>query len=510
MVNKSILVIIVLSLLNLRLTICKHFHLNNMISRNITKAASVVFLTPNDLKSVHQLNELSEFKLNTVNRKGWLLESNRNYVFKIFLMLENIYLNVTKTKFPIVLEDIFYIFLTKSNKHCDDYYSYNHIPIVINTNITKRTPKYFIYEGEFEISIRHVINEPYYICLQNGLSDELEFLHQGSEYWLVFITYEDYLPKWLEIVVYIILVLLAAIFNGLNLGLMSLTVEELKLLMKTSDSLRERKYAEKILPLRQNGNFLLCSILISTTLASSASTLLLDHLTDGILAGILSTIILCIISEVIPQSICSKYSLPIGSYSRNFTYLFLYLTSPISYPFSKIIDFVLGKELPTEFSREKIKELIKYCKVLKDKECKIIEGALNFKNKTVNDVMVKLDDVFMLEEDSKLDFNTMLCIHNSGYSRIPVYEKSRDQLIGWFHVKDLCLIDSNDQIPLRDFMKMFKRKVAVSYVTDKLIDMFEVFRHGETHLAFVIQIVQDEEKDPYAKCIGFIFFYFAF
>jgi len=508
MINKIILITVIFILINLNLSKCKHHNLININSLNNTREASkIIYLVPKESNEIYQINELSEFKFNTVNRKGWLLESNKNYNFKIFLKLENVYLNSTQKAgfvYPVLLEELYYIYFTKSDIHCDDFRSHTHVPIVISHNITKRSPKYFIYEGEFETTLSHLSNEAYYICLQNSLSSEFEFLHQGTEYWLTFITYEDYLSKWQEIIFYILLVCLAAVFNGLNLGLMSWSVEELNIIMKTSDSMRERKYAENILPLRKNGNFLLCAILISTTLTSSASTLLLDDLTDGILAGILSTLILCIFSEVLPQSIFSKYSLPITSYFRYFTYLFLYLTAPISYPFSKIIDCVLGKELPTECSRDKIKELIKYCKVLNDHECKILTGALDFKNRTVFDVMVKLDDVFMLEEDIKLNFDTMLCIHNSGYSRIPVYKKYRNQLIGWFHVKDLSLIDSNDELPLKDFMKMFKRKVAISYTTDKLIDMFEVFRIGETHLAFVIEIIQDEDVDPYPKCIGII------
>jgi metal transporter CNNM len=479
------------------------FLLNLLAScdNKINSTQSIIFLVPKNSKDIYQLNEESQFKLNKVERKGWLIKSNQNYIFNIFLKLQ-IPKNTTTNTWQH-LDDVIYIYFTNSNKDCDDFTSYTHIPIVINKNITKTTPKNFIYQGEFELSLRHTTNKPYYICLQNILNiNEYEFIHQSTDYWLTFITFEDYLPKWLEIVIYIILVLLAAIFNGLNLGLMSLSVEELKILMKTSDSMKERKYAENILPLRKNGNFLLCSILLSITLTMSVSTLLLDNLTDGLLAGILSTLILCLVGEILPQSICSKYSLPIGSYSRKFTYFFLYLTSPVSYPFSKIIDWVLGKELPTEYNRDKIKELIKECKVLKDKECTIITGALDFKNKSVKDVMVKLDDVFMLEKDTKLDFDTMLCIHNSGFSRVPVYKKFKEDIIGWFHVKDLSLIDSNDELPLSDFMNMFKRKVGYCYDTDKLIDMFEIFRRGETHLAFVYKFVAEQKK--YEKCIGII------
>ena len=152
-------------LLNLNLSKCKH-HDSLDGTRETSK---IVYLVPKESNKVYQINEFCELKFNKINRKGWLLESNKNYIFKIFLKLENIYFNATqKVNNPILLEDLNYIYFTKSDKDCDDFTSHTHVPIIISQNITKRMPKYFIYEGEFETAIRHVTDEPYYICLQNS------------------------------------------------------------------------------------------------------------------------------------------------------------------------------------------------------------------------------------------------------------------------------------------------------------------------------------------------------
>ena len=64
---------------------------------------------------------------------------------------------------------------------------------------------------------------------------------------------------------------------------MSLDNTELQIIMKTG-SKNERKYASKIAPIRQTGNFLLCSLLLGNVLVNNSLTLLLDSLTSGAVA----------------------------------------------------------------------------------------------------------------------------------------------------------------------------------------------------------------------------------
>jgi metal transporter CNNM len=59
-------------------------------------------------------------------------------------------------------------------------------------------------------------------------------------------------------------------------------------------------------------------------------------------------------------------------------------------------------------------------------------------------------------------------------------------------------------MPVKALLDHYNHKVTFCYKDDKLDEMFEKFRLGETHLAFVIEIVQDEDKDPYNRCVGII------
>lgn len=85
---------------------------------------------------------------------------------------------------------------------------------------------------------------------------------------------------------------------------------------------------------------------------------------------------------------------------------------------------------------------------------KLLSGALEYSSKHVRDVMTPLDRVYMIEASTRLGFDNMLDIYKSGYTRIPVYEGSRQKIIGILYVKDLILVDPDDEIEVRWMPRM--------------------------------------------------------
>lgn len=78
---------------------------------------------------------------------------------------------------------------------------------------------------------------------------------------------------------------------------------ELKILCNTGEQ-KEREYARIIQPVRNHGNFLLCSILLGNVLVNSTFTIILDGLTSGLVAVVMSTIAIVLFGEITPQVCC--------------------------------------------------------------------------------------------------------------------------------------------------------------------------------------------------------------
>lgn len=324
----------------------------------------------------------------------------------------------------------------------------------------------------------------YYLCVKYERGDELSWIHQGENYLIRFKAEPKattFLPLWLQITFIILLLCLSGLFSGLNLGLMALDKTELKIIERCGSS-NEKKYAKVISPLRTRGNFLLCTLLLGNVLVNNSLTILLDNITNGLIAVIGATAFIVCFGEIIPQAVCSRHGLAVGAKTRFITYMFMIITFPLSFPISLLLDKVLGEEIGQVYNREKLQELIRVTKdfsALDDDEVNIISGALTLTKKTVGDIMTRIEDVFMLEyNDCILNFETMSEIMKRGYSRIPVYENDKSNIVALLNIKDLALIDPDDNTTLKTVCKFYQHHLIFVFDDHRLDQMLQDFRQG--------------------------------
>ncbi|KAI4816920.1 hypothetical protein KUCAC02_009220 [Chaenocephalus aceratus] len=315
------------------------------------------------------------------------------------------------------------------------------------------------------------------------------------------------LPLWLQCILISFLLVLSGMFSGLNLGLMALDPMELRIVQSCGTE-KEKKYARKIEPIRSKGNYLLCSLLLGNVLVNTTLTILLDDLIgSGLGAVVASTVGIVIFGEIVPQALCSRHGLAVGANTIMVTKFFMLLTFPVSFPVSKLLDVLLGQEIGTVYNREKLVGMLRVTEPYNDlvkEELNMIQGALELRNKTVEDVMTPIGDCFMIQADAVLDFNTMSEIMESGYTRIPVYDDEKSNIMDILYVKDLAFVDPDDCTTLKTITKFYNHPVHFVFHDTKLDAMLEEFKKGKSHLAIVQKVNNEGEGDPFYEVLGLV------
>jgi metal transporter CNNM len=291
------------------------------------------------------------------------------------------------------------------------------------------------------------------------------------------------------------LILLSALFSGLTLGLFSLNKTALERKIKLGN-----EEAKKVYTVRKNGNLLLCTLLIGNSAVNSAIAIFLGSIAGGVVAGIMATSLIVIFGEILPQAVFSRKALLLGAKSAWLVKVFIFVFYPISAPLAWLLDKMLGEELSTVWSKKEIKEIVKYHEdhpdsIIDEDEERIMLGALSYSEKTAGDVMTPKPVVYLLNGQSTLTKELIFEIRDKGYSRIPVYDKHSDTIVGVLFAKDLLGLDlSKKTIKIADVQEK-KTPLKVKELT-KLDDLLDLMVKKKRHITVVY--------DQYNSFIGIV------
>ncbi|KAL8578665.1 hypothetical protein ACOMHN_007123 [Nucella lapillus] len=142
--------------------------------------------------------------------------------------------------------------------------------------------------------------------------------------------------------------------------------------------------------------------------------------------------------------------------------------------------------------------------VLQNEEANIISGALQLANKQVEDVMTKIEDVYMLNMNTVLDFEMMSEILQSGYTRVPVYDGDITNIVNILNTKELALIDPDDNTPVKTVCRFYDHRPLFVDYDLKLDAMLQDFLQGSSHMAMVQKLQNEGDCDPYYENVGVV------
>ncbi len=227
------------------------------------------------------------------------------------------------------------------------------------------------------------------------------------------------------------------------------------------------KGKEQVLKFLQNPEYLLAVTLVGTNLCVVTNTALTTAFLLKALGnkGELVSIfclppILLIFGEVIPKSICRRYAdyiAPKLAYSLKIASFFL---TPLVFIFARITKTVLSslgaKDLEKKpfFTKEELRFLIQKDELeinLSPKERNLLNRLFSFTEKEVKKAMIPLVEVVSIPETATIA-EAIELFSRYHYSRLPVYRKRVDQIIGIIHFFDILFVKDTQQ-PIKPYIK---------------------------------------------------------
>ena len=310
------------------------------------------------------------------------------------------------------------------------------------------------------------------------------------------------MDDWFSYILLVILIALSAFFSASETAYT--TVNKIRLQNYVDAGSKKAKTA---LFIAENYDRTLTTILIGNNIvnigASSIATLLFVKLfgpSGAAISTAVMTILILIFGEVLPKSFAKESSEKFAlAFSRPLRIL-MTVFWPVVFLFiqlkkvAKHISPIKEEETPTVTEQELkfIVESIEDEGVLEKQESELVQHALEFDEKTVQEVLTPRVDMTTLDIEDDLQTNIGLVL-TERFSRIPVCRGTSDRIIGILHTKDLLeALVRGDAIDLASMVQ----PAFFVYKTKKLSSLLADFKRNKTHVAIV--------TDDYGGTVGMV------
>lgn len=288
----------------------------------------------------------------------------------------------------------------------------------------------------------------------------------------------------------VILVGFSAFFSASETAFSSLNQIRLKSRAEDGDS-----SAARVLAMAEQYDKLLSTILIGNNIvniaAASIGTILFTQMLGAERGATVSTIVLTIIvlifGEVTPKSLAKEMPEKVATAVSPFLALLLALMTPLTWLFTQwkklLGHFVHSGEADT-ITEGELMTMVSEAEndgELTDRESELIRSAIEFDDVEVEEILTPRVDVVAVEDDIPLE-ELAQTFAESGYSRLPVYHGTIDNIIGVVHEKDFYIARLKKATKIDDLV------VPTLYTTGstQISQLLRTLREQHHHLAVVV------------------------
>ena len=293
----------------------------------------------------------------------------------------------------------------------------------------------------------------------------------------------------IAIIVAIVGLILSAFNSGSEIAYFSLTPDDV-------EDIEDNNSREQVKSLLSRPEKLLATILVGNNLVNIMIAIVLNfamtkmfvfHSTvlSFIFQTVILTFLILLFGEVIPKLYATNFNDKFAAMAA----LPLRVAEKLFTPFTALLvrsTNLVNRVVPTqteELSVDDLTRVLEVSEVKNPDEKELLEGILSFGDKTVSDIMRPRVDVVDIDQDDDFD-QVVRKVIDTGYSRMPVYEETPDNIKGILYAKDLL-----PYIGQRDSTFKWQTLMRPAYFvpeTRMLDDLLEDFRQKKMHMAIIV------------------------
>ena len=288
----------------------------------------------------------------------------------------------------------------------------------------------------------------------------------------------------------VILVGFSAFFSASETAFSSLNQIRLKSRAEDGDS-----SAARVLEMAEKYDKLLSTILIGNNIvniaAASIGTIIFTKMLGAERGATVSTMVLTVVvlifGEVTPKSLAKEMPEKVATAVSPFLVLLMALMTPLTWLFTQwkklLGHFVHSGEADT-ITEGELMTMVSEAEndgELTDRESELIRSAIEFDDVEVEEILTPRVDVVAVEDDIPLE-ELAQTFAESGYSRLPVYHGTIDNIIGVVHEKDFYIARLKKATKIDDLV------VPTLYTTGstQISQLLRTLREQHHHLAVVV------------------------
>ena len=286
----------------------------------------------------------------------------------------------------------------------------------------------------------------------------------------------------------IVLLLISGMMSSSEVAYFSLSPAELRRIKRGGSVATES--ASKLL---DDPDMLLATILVVNNLVNIGTVVLSTQILNklfvfhrfGFLAHtVVVTFVLLLCGEVLPKVFAQGSTMRVALWFAQPLSLLRWLVYPLTRVLVKTSNMASERlvQKSNDISIEELADAVDMTTTASTEEQKILSVIVNFADREVEEIMRPRMDIVSVEQTMSFG-EVKQIITSSGYSRLPVYADSIDNIKGTLFVKDLIAhANRGDDFGWQSLI----REPYIVPMHKQVTDLLEDFRHDKVHMAIVV------------------------